>query len=107
MENHMETGTMTDTLAIFRRLTEAGMPGVQAEILATEIFDLQRRGCPKLAATEAPPRYSKNLFWNWYVGNTSRHPFLNGIVTGLVLVGVEWVLIFPVFDRVVAHVCGH
>jgi hypothetical protein len=35
---------LTDTLRIFERLTNAGIPAEQAEIIANEVFDIQRAG---------------------------------------------------------------
>jgi hypothetical protein len=97
---------LTDTLRIFERLTNAGIPAEQAEIIANEVFDIQRAG-GSTPPVLAEPRYSRNPFWNLYVGNSSRHPFLNGIGTGLVLAAVEWAIVFPVVDCVVAHLRGH
>lgn len=97
---------MTDTLATFKKLTDAGMAAAQAEIIVSELWDMQHRRTnpPRLAE---PARYSKNALWNWYVGNSSRHPFLNGAGTGLVLVAVEWTIFFPLLDSVLVHLCPH
>src|SRR5579875_1880036 len=91
-------GQMTDTLTLFKRLTEAGMPPAQAEIIVQALHEMgQPADRPQLTAT-APVRYSRSAFWNWYMGNSSRHPFLNGIGTGIALVAIEWALVFPLID---------
>lgn len=101
---------MTDTHKIFKRLTDAGMPEAQAEIVVNELFELRRAAeaaSTRASVPEQPTRYSSNPFWNWYIGNSSRHPFLNGLGTGLALAALEWAIVFPVIDCLVVYFRGH
>jgi len=98
---------MTDTLTLFKRLIDAGMPAVQAEIIVQELYEIRQAAERPQSAPTAPVRYSRNLFWNWYMGNSSRHPFLNGIGTGIALVAIEWAVVFPLIDGLIKFLRGH
>jgi hypothetical protein len=100
---------MMDTLTLFKKLTEAGMPPGQADVIVQELFEIKQaaeRSHPQATPT-VPTRYSKNAFWNWYMENSSRHPFLNGIGTGITLVAIEWAVVFPIIDGFLKFLRAH
>jgi hypothetical protein len=96
---------MTDTLAIFRRITRAGMPEEQAEILARELCRLPQ---PLTSAADArkPSRAFGKAVTTWYLSNLSNHPLLNGIGTGLALAAIEWTVFSP-YLRSLARLCSY
>lgn len=97
---------MTDKLALFRQLTDAGMPSVQAEIVVTEFASMQTASRLMQLGEKTPIGFSERPCWNWYVSSLSRHPFMNGLVTGLVLAVLEAIVLSPLADGLIKHLCG-
>ncbi|WP_158660482.1 hypothetical protein [Paraburkholderia hospita] len=96
---------MTDTLELFKKLTKAGMTEAQAELLVTALWEMQYRPSLDLASNQ-PSRLFPARFWRWYLRDMSRHPALNGMLTGLAIAAIENAILFPLFD-LVPRLCSH
>jgi hypothetical protein len=85
---------MTDTLKTARRLRAAGMPEAQAEVIANELWEMQRT-----PPAPACPRES------WYLRAMSAQPLLVGLATGGLIALFLGGVLFPLIDHL-RHTCN-
>jgi hypothetical protein len=73
------------------------MPVEQAQVIVTELWELGRRPTV-LAQSRASTGLDGSRFWVEYVGAMSRHPFLVGVATAVVLAVADRAVVLLLFQ---------